>query len=161
MWKFFYSEIPFLGFYLVLAKMQTDLITRLFFTALFFTAEVWIEPKHYHLGNRLNRLWHVRIIKYCEAGKKNGKVLYIPIGKYLLDVLPNKKSKGQNSCICLNLHKKVGEREFIFISASNSSWKSGKTRPPKKKKMCLSEGLGRYGAEWSLAEFSLRTFLHG
>jgi len=48
MQKPFYSAIPFLGFYLILAKIQTDLITRLVFAALFFTAKDWIEPRCYH-----------------------------------------------------------------------------------------------------------------
>lgn len=82
MQKSFYSAIPFLGFYLILAKIQTDLITRLVFAALCFTAKDWIELRCLSLGSWLSRLWHIHIIKYCTAGEDNRNI-YILIQKYL------------------------------------------------------------------------------
>ena len=37
---------------------------RLFTAAVFIIAEFWEQPKYTHIGELLNKLWHINIIKY-------------------------------------------------------------------------------------------------
>lgn len=99
----------------------------------------------------------MHIIKHCAAGKINNKVLYIPIRKYFFDMLPSEKSKVQNSYIAYSHLLKRWENVNLYWYLLKIYHESLNT-PPKKKLMCLSEGLGRDGTEWNSVEFPVYTF---
>lgn len=86
--NYFYSAIPFLRFYLILAKMQTDLKTRLFFAAYF--SQQTVEYKHSVIIRALVRQAMAQPYSniLCSWGK-NRKALSIPAWKYLLEVPPS------------------------------------------------------------------------
>lgn len=95
----------------------------------------------------------MHIIKHWADGKINEKVLYIPIWKYFLDMLPSEKSKVQNSYIaCSHLYKKKRWENVNFYSYLLIIYHENLNTLPKNL-MCLSKRLGREGTEWNSVEF--------
>lgn len=72
--RYFYSAIPFLRFYLILAKCQLTSIQDDSLQPVFHSKRL-NTSKMLPLGQWLDRLWHNHAGLYCAAGKKNRKAL--------------------------------------------------------------------------------------
>ena len=63
--------IPLLGIHTKESRTERDTCTQLFIAALFTTARTWKQPRCPLADKWIRKLWHIYIIEYYSAIKKN------------------------------------------------------------------------------------------
>ena len=63
--------IPLLGIYTKEARIERDICTPLFITALFTTARTWKQPRCPLADEWIRKLWYKYTMEYYSAIKKN------------------------------------------------------------------------------------------
>ena len=80
MWRFLkkleielphYSAIPLLGIHTKETRIERDICTPMFITALFTIARTWKHPRCPLADEWMGKLWYIYIIEYYSAIKKN------------------------------------------------------------------------------------------
>ena len=63
--------IPLLGIYTDETRIERDMCTPMFITALFTIARTWKHPRCLSADKWIRRLWYICIMEYYSAIKKN------------------------------------------------------------------------------------------
>ena len=69
--------IPLLGIYPEKTIIQKESCTTMFIAALFKITRIWKQPKCPSTDEWIKKIWHIYIIKYYSAIKRNKIVLFV------------------------------------------------------------------------------------
>ena len=64
-------EIPLLGIHTEETRIERDMCTPMFITALFIIARTWMQPRCPSAGEWIRKLWYICTMEYYSAIKKN------------------------------------------------------------------------------------------
>ena len=65
------TAIPLLGIHTEETRIERDMCTLVFITALFTIARTWKQPRCPSAGKWIRKLWYIHTIEYYSAIKKN------------------------------------------------------------------------------------------
>ena len=64
-------EIPLLGIHTKETRIERDMCTPMFITALFIIARTWMQPRCPSAGEWIRKLWYICTMEYYSAIKKH------------------------------------------------------------------------------------------
>ena len=64
-------EIPLLGIHTEETRIERDMCTPMFITALFIIARTWMQPRCPSAGEWIRKLWYICTMEYYSAIKKH------------------------------------------------------------------------------------------
>ena len=63
--------IPLLSIYIEETRIERDMCTTIFITALFIIARIWKQPRYPSVDGWIRKLWYIYTMEYYSAFKKN------------------------------------------------------------------------------------------
>ena len=67
----YYPAIPLLGIHTEETRIERDMCTSMFITALFIIARTWKQPRCPSADEWIRKLWYIYTMEYYSAIKKN------------------------------------------------------------------------------------------
>ena len=96
--------IPLLGIYPEKTIIQKDTCTTMFIAALFTTARTWKQPKCSSTDDWIKKMWHINIMEYYSAIKRNEIELFVVRWMDLESVIESEVSQKEKNKYCMVTH---------------------------------------------------------
>ena len=96
--------IPLLGIYPEKTIIQKDTCTPMFIAALFTIARAWKQPKCEMIDEWIKKMWHIYIMEYYSAIKRNEIGSFVELWMDLESVIKSEVSEKEKNKFCILMH---------------------------------------------------------
>ena len=96
--------IPLLGIYPEKIIIQKESCTTMFTAALFTIARTWKQPKCPSTDEWIKKMWHIYIMQYYSAIKRNEIELFVVRWMHLETVIQSEVSQKEKNKYCTLTH---------------------------------------------------------
>ena len=96
--------IPLLGIHTKESRTERDMYTPMFITAMFTIARTWKQPRCPLADEWIRKLWHIYIMEYYSAIKKNAFELVLMRWMKLEPIIQNEVSQKEKHQYSILMH---------------------------------------------------------
>ena len=96
--------IPLLGIYTEETRIERDMCTPMFITALFTIARTWKQPRYPSADEWIRKLWYIYTMEYYSTIKKNALELVLMRWTELEPIIQNEVSQKEKHQYSILMH---------------------------------------------------------